>query len=85
VIAFIALAALRALGDYLTADGDGFGLWQQALIFAQRVSELLLLCGLAAVGLGITFAHLREAGWRPVLLSFVAALATGATALTLLL
>ena len=85
VIVFILLAGVRALGDHLAAGADWAGLWQQALVLAQRVSELLLLCGLAAVGLGITFAHLREAGWRPVLLSFVAALATGATALALLL
>jgi uncharacterized integral membrane protein (TIGR00698 family) len=85
VIAFIGLACVRALGDYLAAGAEWAGLWQQALVLAQRVSELLLLCGLAAVGLGITFAHLREAGWRPVLLSFVAALATGGTALALLL
>jgi uncharacterized integral membrane protein (TIGR00698 family) len=85
VIAFILFAGVRALGDYLTAGADWSGLWQQALAVAQRISELLLLCGLAAVGLGITFAHLREAGWRPVLLSFIAALATGATALAILL
>ena len=85
VIAFILFAGLRALGDYLAAGADWSSQWQQVLTVAQRVSELLLLCGLAAVGLGITFAHLREAGWRPVLLSFVAALATGATALVLLI
>ncbi len=85
VIVFMLLAGVRSLGDYLAAGADWSGLWQQALVLAQRASELLLLCGLAAVGLGITFAHLREAGWRPVLLSFVAALATGATALALLL
>ena len=85
VILFIALAGLRALGDWLAVWADWAGLWQQLLMVAQRVSEILLLCGLAAVGLGITFAHLREAGWRPVLLSFVAALATGATALFLLI
>jgi uncharacterized integral membrane protein (TIGR00698 family) len=85
VIVFMLLAGLRAFGDYLAAGADWSSLWQQALTLVQRASELLLLCGLAAVGLGITFAHLREAGWRPVLLSFVAALATGATALFLLL
>ena len=85
VLAFIGFACVRALGDYLAAGADWAGLWQQALALAQRVSELLLLCGLAAVGLGITYAHLREAGWRPVLLSFVAALATGGTALALLI
>jgi uncharacterized membrane protein YadS len=36
---------------------------------------------MAAVGLGVTFTQLREAGWRPIVLSFLAALATGATAL----
>jgi len=84
VILFIAFAGLRALGDWVTAGTEWSSLWQWKLDIAQRVSEILLLCGLAAVGLGITFAHLREAGWRPVLLSFVAALATGATALLLL-
>jgi uncharacterized integral membrane protein (TIGR00698 family) len=85
VIAFILLAGVRALGDHFATGTDWAGLWQQALALAQRVSELLLLCGLAAVGLGITFAHLREAGWKPVLLSLVAALATSATALGILL
>jgi uncharacterized integral membrane protein (TIGR00698 family) len=85
VILFIAFAGLRALGDWLTGGTAWSDLWQWKLDIAQRVSEILLLCGLAAVGLGITFAHLREAGWRPVLLSFIAAIATGATALFLLL
>ena len=48
------------------------------------VSEMLLLCGMAAVGLGITFAHLREAGWRPLAVAFLAASLTGTTALVLL-
>ena len=39
---------------------------------------------MAAVGLGITFAHLREAGWRPLAVAFLAATATGTTALALL-
>jgi uncharacterized membrane protein YadS len=45
---------------------------------------MLLLCGMAAVGLGITFANLREAGWRPLAVAFLAAAATGATALAFL-
>ncbi len=84
VILFIAFAGMRAFGDWVVADTAWSDLWQRKLDILQRVSEILLLCGLAAVGLGITFAHLREAGWRPVLLSFVAALATGATALFML-
>jgi uncharacterized integral membrane protein (TIGR00698 family) len=80
VIVFIALVGLRTLGD---SAWDGAA-WKKALEIAQQASEMLLLCGMAAVGLGITFAHLREAGWRPLAVAFLAASATGATALALL-
>ena len=80
VIAFIVLAGVRTLGD---AAWDGAG-WRQLLEWSQVASEMLLLCGMAAVGLGITFTHLREAGWRPLAVAFLAASATGATALALL-
>lgn len=80
VIAFIALAGARTAGD---AFVDGAA-WQGFLEAAQQASEMLLLCGMAAVGLGITFTHLREAGWRPLAVAFLAASATGATALALL-
>ena len=80
VIAFIALVGVRTAGD-VWMDGPA---WQAFLGYAQQASELLLLCGMAAVGLGITFAHLRESGWRPLAVAFLAATATGATALALL-
>ncbi|HKX99051.1 MAG TPA: putative sulfate exporter family transporter [Steroidobacteraceae bacterium] len=80
VIAFIVLVGVRTAGD-AWLDGPG---WQALLGYAQQASELLLLCGMAAVGLGITFAHLLEAGWRPLAVAFLAATATGATALVLL-
>jgi uncharacterized integral membrane protein (TIGR00698 family) len=80
VIAFIVLVGLRTAGDFWM-DGEP---WRRFLALAQQASELLLLCGMAAVGLGITFAHLREAGWRPLAVAFLAATVTGATALALL-
>ena len=80
VIVFMALVAVRTMGD---AWLDGAP-WKEFLDIAQRVSEMLLLCGMAAVGLGITFAHLREAGWRPLAVAFLAASLTGTTALVLL-
>ncbi len=76
VIAFIVLIGVRSAGD-VWLDGPA---WQALLGYAQQASELLLLCGMAAVGLGITFAHLRDAGWRPLAVAFLAATATGATA-----
>ncbi len=80
VIAFMVLVAVRTAGD-VWIDGPA---WQAILRYAQQASELLLICGMAAVGLGITFAHLRDAGWRPLAVAFLAATATGATALALL-
>ena len=80
VIVFIALVFVRTFGD-VWVDGPA---WQRTLALAQQASELLLLCGMAAVGLGITFVHLREAGWRPLAVAFLAASATGLTALALL-
>jgi len=86
VIGFLALVVARTTGDAL-AGGAGLGAddWQQILGAAQLASEWLLLVGMAAVGLGVTFAHVREAGWRPVALAFGAAFATGACALALIL
>jgi uncharacterized membrane protein YadS len=55
-----------------------------AVGYAPQASDWLLLVGMAAVGLGVTVSHLREAGWRPILLSFLAAALTGATALAIL-
>ena len=84
VIAFLGLVVLRTLGDGFVGDSSELlQKWQAALAAGQKASDWLLLCGIGAVGLGVTFSHLREAGWRPVLLSFVAALLTGATSLAL--
>jgi len=81
VLFFIGFVILRTLGDHYA--GARMADWQAALAFAQGASEWLLLFGMAAVGLGVTFSHLREAGWRPILLSFTAAALTGACGLAL--
>jgi len=81
VLCFVGLVVLRTAGDAWA--GAWLPQWQAALGYAQLASEWLLLIGMAAVGLGVTFSHLREAGWRPILLSFIAALATGAAALAM--
>lgn len=80
VMVFIAFVGLRTAGD-VWLDGPA---WRALLQAANQASEMLLLCGMAAVGLGITFTHLREAGWRPLAVAFLAAVATGATALAFL-
>ncbi len=74
VLCFIGLVLVRTVGDNMAGDAAA---WQSLLVYAQRASEWLLLCGMAAVGLGVTFSHLREAGWRPIVLAFAAAALTG--------
>jgi uncharacterized integral membrane protein (TIGR00698 family) len=84
VIAFIGLVILRTAGDGVAAgSGELLQQWQGILAIGQTASEWLLLCGMAAVGLGVTVSHLRDAGWRPPCLALVAALLTGACGLTL--
>ena len=84
VIAFIGLVILRTAGDGVAAgSGELLQQWQGVLAIGQTASEWLLLCGMAAVGLGVTVSHLRDAGWRPPGLALVAALLTGACGLTL--
>lgn len=84
VISFIGLVIVRTVGDGMAGDSpEMLGQWEALLGYAQTASEWLLLIGMAAVGLGVTVSHLREAGWRPIVLAFVAALATGACGLLL--
>lgn len=84
VIVFIGLVILRTAGDSLAGtSGEMFQQWQGILSIGQTASEWLLLCGIAAVGLGVTATHLLDAGWRPICLAFTAAVLTGATGLGL--
>ncbi len=77
---FIGLVALRTVGDGMAGNSAQ---WQALLGYAQQASEWLLLVGMASVGLGVTFSHLREAGWRPIALAFSAAALTGGCGLLL--
>lgn len=84
VISFIGLVIVRTVGDGITAGSpETLATWRVLLAYAQTASEWLLLIGMTAVGLGVTVSHLREAGWRPIALAFVAALLTGACGLLL--
>lgn len=80
VISFIGFVVVRTVGDGLAGDAQQ---WKALLGYAQQASEWLLLIGMAAVGLGVTVSHLREAGWRPIVLAFAAAVLTGACGLLL--
>ena len=81
---FIGLVVVRTVGDAVTGgSAEMLAQWKTLLAYAQTASEWLLLIGMEAVGLGVTVSHLREAGWRPIVLAFVAAALTGACGLAL--
>ncbi len=82
VIVFIGLVIVRTAGDSVASgSGELLQQWQGILAAGQTASEWLLLCGMAAVGLGVTASHLLDAGWRPICLALLAALLTGACGL----
>ncbi|NPV08207.1 MAG: putative sulfate exporter family transporter [Anaerolineae bacterium] len=83
VVGFLAVAALRSIGDAgLARGGLALGLWNREgwgnLIGSVKgVAENLLLAALAAVGLSTDFGFLRRLGPRPFLVGFAAALMVG--------
>lgn len=87
VLAFLAMAALRTLGDWgLETKGVALGLleaaqWEGAIRFlGETVSVLALGTALAAVGLTTRLAALRDLGLRPMGVGFGAAAGVGVAA-----
>ncbi len=86
VFAFVGLAALRSLGDVFGASSPAFveHLWQPALALAAQLSELLLIVGMAGVGLNVELRDLRHVGWQPLAAGLIAALLLATTSLALI-
>lgn len=86
VVAFVAMAALRTVGDAVGGANPGFsaGLWTPALALANQVSELLLTVGMAGVGLTVELGQMRRVGWRPLATGVLAAIMMAAVSLSLI-
>src|SRR5205823_3666101 len=89
VIGFVALAAVRSLGDlgerpFLVLDRAP---WKRFLEDADVASGWCLTTAMAGVGLGTGLAKLRVLGWRPLCVGMAAAALVGvaSTALIVLL
>ncbi len=74
---FVALVVLRSLGDYAFQNTSLGPDWTGLTAQAGTLSDFLLTMGMAAVGLGISFASFRGLGWRPLLAAMVIALSVG--------
>lgn len=84
VVWFVVLVLLRAVGDRVFADGRGAEqLWHGALQSSQLLSELLLVCGMTAVGLSVVLSDMLRIGSRAVITALSVALATASYSLGL--
>ena len=71
LIAFVLLAMLRTAGDAAFAGTGVADAWSGLIAAGLAASDLLLVCGMTAIGLGISLREVRSLGWR----AFVAAAA----------
>ncbi len=87
VFGFVAMAALRTIGDLgeepfgglLTAQA-----WKEAIGTVAQLSAWCLTIAMASVGLGTHLKRLRGLGLRPLAVGLVAAIVVGAVSATLL-
>lgn len=84
VIAFVILVIVRTLGDHAFAgSAAAHDTWVKIVSAAQKSSELLLVCGMTAVGLSVSLSQMRHLGWRPVCAAFLIAAAAAVCSLAL--
>jgi len=91
VIGFLAMAAVRSLGDWtLTNNGAAFGAWSAAQWAAITkslgdywASQILLGTAMAAVGLNTNFAVFKGVGLKPFAVGLAGALAVGLVGITM--
>lgn len=67
VVFFVLFIVTRTAGDHFFAAAPVAGAyWNQLVNAGQAISELCLICGMAAVGLSVSVAELGRIGWRPL-------------------
>lgn len=84
LVAFVLLAMLRTAGDALFTGSAAAEAWSALIATALTASDLLLVCGMTAIGLGISLAEVRTLGWRAFVTATAVAIAVcGASVLAL--
>jgi uncharacterized membrane protein YadS len=84
VVWFAVLILVRTIGDFWFASSPGLQAgWQATTSAAARISELAMIAGMTAVGLGVSFQELRKLGGRPVLAAIIVAATTASCSLAL--
>ncbi len=80
VVGFMLCIVLRSAGDGLFV---GHALWPALVQAATTTSDLLLTCGMTAVGLSVAFTDMWRIGWRPLAAGLTLATLVGAASLLL--
>lgn len=84
LVVFVLLAVLRTAGD-AALPGTGYeAAWSHLVAIALMASDLLLVCGMTAVGLGVSLREVRTLGWRAFAAASVVALAVGTASIGML-
>jgi uncharacterized integral membrane protein (TIGR00698 family) len=81
LVAFVLLALLRTAGDAVFEGTAAAVQWSGLVSGALAASDLLLVCGMTAVGLGVSLRDLRTLGWRALVAACVVALAVACASL----
>jgi uncharacterized integral membrane protein (TIGR00698 family) len=82
VIAFLILVVVRTLGDAYFHNVAA-AQWDSLVNAGSGASQLLLTCGMTAVGLSVSFSQMRSVGWRPLAAGFAIATLVGCCSLIL--
>jgi len=83
LIAFIAFALARTAGDALFQGSSVEVRWEQAVAAGLAGSELLLVCGMTAVGLSVSLRDLKTVGLRGATAALIVAIAVAVCSLML--
>ena len=81
LVAFVLLAIARTAGDAAFAGTGAAHAWSVLIAAGLAASDLLLVCGMTAIGLGISLREVRTLGWRAFLAAAMVALAVCCTSL----
>ncbi len=81
VAGFIVCLVLRTVGDHLL--GSDSALWHALVNTGETASDILLVCGMTALGLSVSFGEMWRIGWRPLAAGWLVALMVGACSLVL--
>jgi uncharacterized integral membrane protein (TIGR00698 family) len=85
VLGFVALAAVRSLGDLAVPPAStALDSWKRLLEGADAVAAWCLATAMAGVGLGTGLAKLRVLGWRPLCVGLAAAALVGGVSFALI-